>query len=65
MQARWGGKRAMVAVMYKHPIATWYVLHDRLPYRELGAHRSGVRRHRATRLGRSGPREQLISFLMR
>ncbi|WAZ26626.1 hypothetical protein STRCI_008225 [Streptomyces cinnabarinus] len=27
----------MVAVMHKLAIAIWYVLHDRVPYRELGA----------------------------
>ncbi|WP_343236505.1 transposase [Streptomyces sp. NEAU-S7GS2] len=35
--ARRGGKRAMVAVMHKLAIAIWYVLHDRVLYRELGA----------------------------
>ncbi|NEC91742.1 hypothetical protein [Streptomyces sp. SID12501] len=35
--ARRGGKRALVAVMHKLTIAIWHVLHDRTPYRELGA----------------------------
>ncbi|MFE0178212.1 IS110 family transposase [Streptomyces sp. NPDC059002] len=36
LSARRGGKRAMVAVMHKLAIAIWYVLHDQVPYRELG-----------------------------
>jgi transposase len=35
--ARRGGKRALVAVMHKLTIAIWHVLHDQLPYRDLGA----------------------------
>ncbi|WP_411147065.1 IS110 family transposase [Streptomyces sp. x-80] len=35
--ARRGGKRALVAVMHKLVIAIWHVLHDHVPYRELGA----------------------------
>ncbi|MCO5969332.1 transposase [Actinoallomurus soli] len=35
--ARRGGKRALVAVMHKHAIAIWHVLHDQQPYRDLGA----------------------------
>ncbi|MCW8102238.1 hypothetical protein OOZ58_37680 [Streptomyces tauricus] len=37
ISARQGGKRALVAVMHKIPIAVWLVLHDHVPYRELGA----------------------------
>ncbi|MGW2818996.1 transposase [Streptomyces sp. NPDC001415] len=36
LKARRGGKRALVAVMHKITIAIWYVLHDHVPYRELG-----------------------------
>ncbi|MFB6963295.1 IS110 family transposase [Streptomyces sp. NPDC056309] len=35
--ARRGGKRALVAVMHKLAIAIWHVLHDKVPYRDLGA----------------------------
>jgi transposase len=35
--SRRGGKRALVAVMHKLAIAIWHVLHDHVPYRELGA----------------------------
>lgn len=35
--ARRGGKRALVAVMHKLANAIWHVLHDRVPYRDLGA----------------------------
>ncbi|WP_406727306.1 transposase [Streptomyces sp. GD-15H] len=35
--ARRGRPRALVAVMYKLAIAIWRVLHDKVPYRELGA----------------------------
>ncbi|MEU1409714.1 transposase [Streptomyces sp. NPDC005728] len=34
---RRGGKRALVAVMHKLAIAIWHVLHDKVPYRDLGA----------------------------
>ncbi|WP_255720723.1 IS110 family transposase [Frankia sp. CiP3] len=34
---RRGGKRALVAVMHKLAIAIWHILHDTVPYRELGA----------------------------
>ncbi|WP_322763107.1 transposase [Frankia sp. Cr2] len=34
---RRGGKRALVAVMHKLAIAIWHILHDKVPYRELGA----------------------------
>lgn len=37
LAARRGGKRALVAVMHKLAIAIWHVLHDKAPYRELGA----------------------------
>ncbi|RZB14787.1 IS110 family transposase [Streptomyces sp. F001] len=37
ISARRGGKRAMVAVMHKLAIAIWHVLHDHVPYRDLGA----------------------------
>jgi hypothetical protein len=35
--ARRGSTRALVAVMHKLAIAIWHVLHDKVPYRELGA----------------------------
>jgi transposase len=35
--ARRGRPRALVAVMHKLAIAIWHVLHDKVPYRELGA----------------------------
>ncbi|MGW7409990.1 hypothetical protein ACWGI9_40985 [Streptomyces sp. NPDC054833] len=35
--ARRGGKRAVVAVMHRLAIAIWHVLHDHVPYRDLGA----------------------------
>ena len=35
--ARRGRQRALVAVMHKLAIAIWHVLHDQVPYRELGA----------------------------
>lgn len=35
--ARGSGKKALVAVMHKLAIAIWHVLHDHVPYRELGA----------------------------
>ena len=35
--SRRGAKRALVAVMHKLAIAIWHVLHDQVPYRELGA----------------------------
>ncbi|MGW8885978.1 transposase [Streptomyces sp. NPDC055749] len=48
--ARRGGKRALVAVMHKLAIAIWHVLHDHVPYRELGADHSPARDpERATR----------------
>ncbi|MYS82011.1 IS110 family transposase, partial [Streptomyces sp. SID5474] len=34
--ARRGGRRALVAVMHKLAIAVWHVLHDNVPYRDLG-----------------------------
>ncbi|WP_131748953.1 IS110 family transposase [Frankia sp. Cppng1_Ct_nod] len=34
---RRGGKRALAAVMHKLAIAIWHILHDTVPYRELGA----------------------------
>ncbi|WP_367318502.1 hypothetical protein [Streptomyces sp. HUAS ZL42] len=37
ISARRGGKRAMVAVMHKLTIAIWHVLHDDVPYHDLGA----------------------------
>ncbi|WP_406502972.1 IS110 family transposase [Streptomyces sp. NBC_00212] len=37
LAARRGGKQTVVAVMHKLAIAIWHVLHDRVPYRELGA----------------------------
>jgi transposase len=37
ISARRGGRRALVAVMHKLTIAIWHVLHDKVPYRELGA----------------------------
>ncbi|MGW4995533.1 transposase [Streptomyces mirabilis] len=37
ISARRGGKRAVVAVMHKLAIAIWHVLHDDVPYRDLGA----------------------------
>ncbi|OHV40416.1 transposase [Parafrankia colletiae] len=37
LAARRGGRRAQVAVMHKLTIAIWHVLHDRVPYRDLGA----------------------------
>ncbi|MCW2880816.1 MAG: Transposase [Sphaerisporangium sp.] len=37
ISARRGSQRALVAVMYKLVIAIWHVLHDKVPYRELGA----------------------------
>jgi transposase len=37
ISARRGGKRAVVAVMHKLAIAIWHVLHDHVPYRDLGA----------------------------
>ncbi|MGW0720379.1 IS110 family transposase [Streptomyces sp. NPDC002778] len=36
ISARRGGKRAVVAVMHKLAIAIWHVLHDDVPYRDLG-----------------------------
>jgi hypothetical protein len=35
--ARRGTQRALVAVMHKLVIAIWHVLHDKVPYRDLGA----------------------------
>jgi hypothetical protein len=35
--ARRGAQRALVAVMHKLAIAIWHVLHDHVPYQELGA----------------------------
>jgi transposase len=35
--ARRGNQRALVAVMHKIVIAVWHVLHDHVPFRELGA----------------------------
>ncbi|WP_242606244.1 transposase [Protofrankia symbiont of Coriaria ruscifolia] len=35
--ARRGGRRTQVAVMHKLTIAIWHVLHDRVPYQDLGA----------------------------
>ncbi|MHA6761291.1 IS110 family RNA-guided transposase [Streptacidiphilus sp. PAMC 29251] len=35
--ARRGNQRALVAVMHKIVIAIWHVLHDHVPYRDLGA----------------------------
>jgi len=35
--ARRGNQRALVAVMHKIVIAVWHVLHDHVPYRDLGA----------------------------
>lgn len=35
--ARRGRQRALVAVMHKLAIAIWHVLHDKVPYRDLGA----------------------------
>lgn len=35
--ARRGGKRALVALMHKITIAIWHVLHDKTPFRDLGA----------------------------
>lgn len=35
--SRRGSTRALVAVMHKLAIAIWHVLHDKVPYRELGA----------------------------
>ncbi|WP_165615859.1 IS110 family transposase [Parafrankia irregularis] len=37
LAARRGGRHAQVAVMHKLTIAIWHVLHDRVPYRDLGA----------------------------
>ncbi|TDC15540.1 hypothetical protein E1265_26570 [Streptomyces sp. 8K308] len=37
LAGRRGGRRAIVAVMHKFAIAIWHVLHDKVPYRELGA----------------------------
>ncbi|MDQ0605171.1 transposase [Streptomyces canus] len=37
ISARRGDKRALVAVMHKIAIAVWHVLHDHVPYLELGA----------------------------
>ncbi|MFC8666892.1 transposase [Streptomyces sp. NPDC057199] len=37
ISARRGGKRALVAGMHKIAIAVWHVLHDHVPYLELGA----------------------------
>jgi transposase len=35
--ARRGNQRALVAVMHKLAIAIWHVLHDKVPFRDLGA----------------------------
>ncbi|MET8631141.1 IS110 family transposase [Kitasatospora sp. NPDC004669] len=35
--ARRGNQRALVAVMHKIVIAVWHILHDKVPYRDLGA----------------------------
>ncbi|MEV6949909.1 IS110 family transposase [Streptomyces sp. NPDC051172] len=37
LAARRGSQRALVAVMHKIAIAIWHVLHDHVPYHELGA----------------------------
>jgi hypothetical protein len=34
--ARRGRQRALVAVMHKLTIAIWHVLHDHVPYQDLG-----------------------------
>jgi transposase len=37
LATRRGGRRALVAVMHKLTLAIWHVLHDKVPYRDLGA----------------------------